>query len=335
MMKTNSPTPHRKASHSATISEHIKGAIENGSLSAGTLLTEEKVAQFFGTSRTPARTALTQLLGDGVLCRLNRRGFVVGEEPTPKSTHPRLTREMLGLKDQATIEKPASTSLRISKDATRELFQALMFGKFRIHEQAAADYYQVSRTVVRELLSQLVERGLVRKNHKSHWTIGPLTSREVAQYFAIRGRLEPTALIESAPKVPRSEITQMSERLERAINAGDQLPTDLLEQLEIDIHTNLLNRGANQHLMRMVKQSQIALVVNSFFAETVGTLPFRPALREHAFILDFVARGAFDLAAQALEEHLRLSADRTRQRLMAISVLPQPVMPPFLTSQNP
>jgi DNA-binding GntR family transcriptional regulator len=311
----------------AKIEEGLRAAIDSGLLPAGTVVIEDPVARLFGTSRTPVRMALIELERHGLLERFDGRGFVVPGALEPNRVA--LTHAMLGLSD-TTAAPPPVTSERIARDFESSLAQALPFGLYHVHEQAAANYYGVSRTIVRELLSRFQDRGLVRKDLRSHWVLGPLTARDVQHYFAIRERLEPFALVESAPSMPSDILAGMLERSRAAIIAGDSLPPDQLRQLETDIHVTLLANADNPHLLRMIHQSQIALTVNQVFAETVGTRPFANALQEHCIVLEFLIRGSWGAAARALEEHLHLSAARTRRRLMSISVFPEPVLPDYL-----
>lgn len=61
---------------------------------------------------------------------------------------------------------------------------SLIFGEFRIIETELSVHLDVSRTVVRDVLSRLNERGLIRKNQSSHWIAGPLTAQSVRDRFA-------------------------------------------------------------------------------------------------------------------------------------------------------
>ena len=61
-------------------------------------------------------------------------------------------------------------------------------------QQELADHLGVSRTVVRDVLARLQERGLIRKSASSHWIAGPLTARTVSEKFQLRGIVEPAAL---------------------------------------------------------------------------------------------------------------------------------------------
>ena len=160
--------------------------------------------------------------------------------------------------------------------------------------------------------------------------IGPLTALDVAHYFAVRGKLEPLALAEAAPLVPLSRIEAMRARVNEALALGSMLPVGQLEALEHDLHVDLLGHSQNPHLLRMIGQSQLALVVNRVFASVVGSRPFELALREHAIVYEFLIRRSWNAAAHALEEHLALSGERTRKRLMAISVFPRPDLPRYL-----
>lgn len=319
----------------AVIESQLADAIERGTLPARTVLMEGAISKLFGTSRTPVRVALNRLCDRGLLLRFEGRGFVVRGDNAGKPIRASLTHAMLGLSEEDAADPAPVTSQRIAQDFETVLVHALPFGRFGVNEQAMADHYNVSRTVVRELLSRLQDRGLINKNRRSHWIIGPLTAREVAQYFAIRSKLEPLALEESAPRLPASDIKAMWGRLQHALDLGGDLSSDKLDELERDMHANLLAASNNGHLLRMVRQSQLALVVNRVFASFIGTAPFSNSLREHAIVLEFIMRGAFQMAANALEEHLRLAARRTRQRLMTLSVFPEPEFPRYLVKRTP
>ncbi len=317
----------------AQIAARIADAITAARLPAGAVVTEEPVARAFGTSRTPVRAALSELAAQGLLVRFDGRGFLVAGGAGPLRL--RLTPQILGLSRPGAPDLPPVAAARIAQEFERALGDALPFGSWWINEQAAADWFDVSRTVVRELLSRFQDRGIIRKDARSRWLVGPLTARDIAQYFAIRGRLEPLGLVESAPRLPAREVEAIRDRLDALTARCDTLSPDEIDLVEADLHEGLLSRAGNPHLARMLRQCQPPRVVNRVFVSLVGASGFAPALREHAMVLDFVVRGAFDTAARALEEHLRLSAARTRRRLVAVSVFPEPELPRYLVRVNP
>lgn len=334
MIDTQTPEA-RPAPRYAAIEQTLKDAIRQRRLPDGAILTEGPIADLFGTSRTPVRTALAQLEAGGLISRFDGRGFiVVHEDAAPAPNRVALTHDMLGLTKTNLPEPQLAAGERIARSFQENLALALPFGQYRINEQAAADHFSVSRNIIRDLLSRFQDRGLVGKDGRSHWIVGPLTARDVKQFFAIRGKLEPLALIDSAPNVPRDELGDMRDRLDDVLRGKTALTTETLDRLENDTHVRLLAHSPNAYLLRMVRQTQLALVVNRVFASYVGTGPFELSLREHMMVIEFLVRDAHQGAAHALEEHLKLAAERTRQRLMAISVFPEPELPSYLQLQG-
>ena len=320
--------PHRYAPRYAAIEGKIMEAIEKELLPAGVVVTEDPIARLFGTSRTPVRMAFSKLENLGLLERFEGRGFIVSGAHEPQRIV--VTHQMLGLdKELLQLPQPMAAQ-RIAQAFEASIAQALPFGLYRVNEQAAADHFDVSRTIIRELLSRFQDRGLLRKDLRSHWVVGPLTAQDVAHYFAIRAKLEPLALLESAPLLSQDLISHMQVRAHAAMKTSEDIALGDLNRLETDLHVTLLSKSPNPHLRRMIHQSQIALSVNQVFAETVGTKPFSLALMEHCVVHEFLIRGSWNAAANALEEHLNLSAGRTRKRLMAFSVFPEPELPDYL-----
>ena len=322
------PQYQRPVTRYAEIEDTIKNAINNQLLPAGIVVTEDPVARLFGTSRTPVRVAFNKLEERGFLKRFDGRGFVVSGAKKPKRIS--LAPEMLGLSKMLPQLPQPMTAQRIAADFEASIVQALPFGLYRVHEQAAADHFDVSRTIIRELLSRLQDRGLLRKDLRSHWVVGPLTALDVAHYFSIRAKLEPLALMESAPLLSQGLISQLHAQTITATEKAGSLTLGMHEQLETDLHITLLGRSPNPHLLRMIRQSQIGLSINQVFAETVGAKSFSNSPMEHRIVFEFLIRGSWDSAATAMEEHLRLSAARTRKRLMAFSVFKEPNLPNYL-----
>lgn len=94
-----------------------------------------------------------------------------------------------------------------------QVASCLIFGEFRIVETELGDYLGVSRTVVRDVLSRLHERGLIRKNQSSHWIAGPLTAQSVREKFAVRAILEPAALRLAFAHIDYAEVERVRARL--------------------------------------------------------------------------------------------------------------------------
>ena len=88
-----------------------------------------------------------------------------------------------------------------------------VFGEYRVLETELASYLGVSRTVVRDMMGRLHERGLIRKNTSSHWVTGPLTTQTVKNNTGCAPFLEPAALRLAAPFLSIREIDQTRARI--------------------------------------------------------------------------------------------------------------------------
>lgn len=105
--------------------DEIKNAIFNGSIEGGEIITETILAQSLNTSRTPVREAVGDLLKDGLLVSVPRKGLKV-REITPSEKDQiiflRISIETEGLRKIIPIIKPShiqylSELIELQKDA--------------------------------------------------------------------------------------------------------------------------------------------------------------------------------------------------------------------------
>ena len=212
---------------------------------------------------------------------------------------------------------------------------ALPFGPFRISEHKLAEEYGVSRTVIREVLSRLKSIGLVRKDERSHWILGPLTSRDIKNHYEIRVLLEPCALENSFDKIDKSTIQKFQQRLVDIQSSGG-VPTNLeIEQLEADLHEALLSQTTNKRLLNTLKETNLVFAINHMFRESIKNSSGSSIMcKEHLMIFESLMNGDLKAAKLALINHLENSCHRTIQRMKTISILPPPSMPNFLIPDN-
>ena len=72
------------------------------------------------------------------------------------------------------------------------------FGAYKISESVMCSHFDVSYTVVCDVLNRLNHDGLIEKDRWWHSTAGPLTSRDVKEHFEVRALLEPAACVRTA-----------------------------------------------------------------------------------------------------------------------------------------
>ncbi len=134
----------------------------------------------------------------------------------------------------------------------QQVASCLIFGEFRIVETELGDYLGVSRTVVRDVLSRLHERGLIRKNQSSHWIAGPLTAQTVREKFSVRAILEPAALRLAVNHIDYQAVDALSRRL----SSGQTVEG---EELEDALNQYCLMRVPNRELAELMRNNQLLL----------------------------------------------------------------------------
>lgn len=315
-----------------SISKSIESAIKQGQLSAGLVLTEEPLARHFNTSRTTIRKALAALNSAKQISKFDGRGFIVGSDPDIEPKR--------GSIEQVLFDPSASTStpraiskpdhiLPILRD---ELIRALPFGPLLLNETKLTERFSVSRSVIREILSQLRSSGIVEKNERAKWVLPVLTASDVRNHYQLRILLEPVALIEAAPFLSRTQITEALVRIEAFRKNNNQVSVSDISELEETLHVQTLSACHNEHLLNTLQKSRLVLAINEMFRLILGRSPASERLiEEHFAIFEALACDQFNTAGELLKNHLTEACERTCKRLQTLSVLNPPELPVYLS----
>ena len=302
-----------------------------GKLWPGIVLLEGPIATLLGVSRGPVKRALELLADEGLIRRFSGRGYLVGP-PGDEAKPARVNLRALDLDVSGEIQDYAqrATWQKIYGEVAESVVACVPFGTYQISESALCVHFDVSRTVVRDVLGRLNHDGLVEKDRWSHWTAGPLTARDVKEHFEIRELLEPIALRLSSKSLPRQTVQSLLARLEDKACAVSSLAATQFEELERDLQEACLAGVANRRLSATIRQSRMPLIINRLFAQHFGPSEVPVALQEFKRVLDHLLAGEAEAAADALSSHLRLEMERTTARLKVLSVLPAQDVAPYL-----
>lgn len=309
--------------------------IARGTLPAGARLTVAGVAQRLAVSRSPVMRAMENLVASRTLTPQGRAGYLVGPEPVDGAGPGRA--EVLNL-FSLPVSLPETDDLlnappeweRVLAEVAVAVETSIPFGIYQISESAMCEHFAVSRTVTREVLARLHERGSILKDRGAHWTAGPLSARALDEQHEVRRLLEPAALQKAAPLLARAALAEMSARLDAAAAVGPTIPPDVMAALEADLHDTCLATQPNRRIGGLIAQVQSARVVNRLFATHVVQHDETDLLAEHRLVLAHLRLGDAAGAAGALRFHLDADHDRTRDRLKVLSVFADPSVAPYL-----
>ncbi|WP_407314929.1 GntR family transcriptional regulator [Pseudomonas sp. nanlin1] len=322
----------RGAPRYGLIRSALRDAILAGRAVPGLVLVEAPLAQLFSTSRVPVRQALTLLHEEGLISRFEGRGYLInpqGLELEPQRAP--LTRQLLGLEPSEELIDTRPLGERVYDEIAACVSTVMVFGHYRIDEQLAAEHLGVSRSVVREALMRLRDRGLVEKEPYAQWLAGPLTAQEITEDYELRAVLEPQALQQTAPQLSRETLLDMLDHINSLQAAPDQASRQAVDRLEHDLHVRCLAGLRNRKMAALIQQCQSPINVSRIFFEALRMGIDEATLVEHRLIIESLLHGNLDSAALNLRDHLLRARERTLQRLKVLSVLPEPDLAPYMT----
>lgn len=300
--------------------------IASGRLAPGDRLVETRLAQEFGVSRAPVRQALSELRDAGLLQRSEAGGYAVRPADVAAGGAPAASDQPF----TASALTAVPSWQPIYAEVEDQLTSRIAFCSWRVVETALAEEYGVSRTVARDVLARLQQRGLVR-NEGGKWLAPALSDRRVAELYALRAILEPAALKEAAPRVERGLLDRMHRSLVEAMEQPDPPTGAQLDGLESDLHVRFLGHSTNETLLDALVQHQSLLIAHRFLYRTTTRMyRVEPFLPEHLEIVELLRAHAVEDAAGALERHLLVSKGRAVERLDWIRTSESPEDMPHL-----
>jgi len=313
----------------------LRTNIAAGRLSPGLVLLEGPIAAFMKTSRAPVQAALRILEEEGLIRRFEGRGYLVGG-PSSKDEPIRRDLAKLGLRISNEIDSALQNRglwERVYDEVEAAVAASLIFGDFRIIESELGEYYGVSRTVVRDVLSRLHERGLITKTASSHWVASALTAQSVRERFELRGLMEPEAIRRAAD---RTEYDKIAEALHQA-KGRDPAMRDAPNWADFDraLMTHCLMRGPNAHLIELIQQNRLPLAAASRALTKLGLPEDANAAGEYLVLFELIAGRAIEAAAIYWRSHLAGLAEKNLARLKIVAVISDPpVGLPYLTPRE-
>lgn len=294
------------------IADVLRHNIASDRLPSGFVLLEGPIADLMQSSRAPVQMALRLLEDEKLISRFDGRGFIVGSDQDPRRGDiSALDLQISGEVDEALQSRGL---WQLVYDQVEEAIASnLIFGEFRIIETELGEHLGVSRTVVRDVLSRLSERGLIRKNQSSHWIAGPLTAQSVRERFAIRSILEPAALKLAAPHIDYVEVVRLARRTEGAVVEEEDFELALME--------TCIARAQNAELISVIRSIQLPLNAANRALTRLGLPRDRFAADEYRSLFGLIERRLIDPAADYLENHLKLMAQKSLARLKIVAVV--------------
>jgi DNA-binding GntR family transcriptional regulator len=306
------------------VAQVLRANIASGKLPPGLVLLEGPIAALTRTSRAPVQAALRILEDEKLVRRFEGRGYLVAR-PGQKVEPLRRDIGELGVLVSDDIESALQNRglwEQVYDEVEAAVAACLIFGDFRIIESELSEHFGVSRTVARDVLGRLNERGLIAKTPSSHWVARALTAQSVRERFQLRQLLEPEAIRLAAGRIDY-------ERLARASRRERELAWTELDRL---LMLHCIERAPNAQLIDLIRQNRLPLAAAARALTKLGLPKDEVAASEYLVLFDLIAGRAIDAAAIYWRNHLARLAEKNLARLKIVAVIPDPPAgAPYLT----
>ena len=172
----------------------------------------------------------------------------------------------------------------------------------RLSETKFADLLGVSRTPVREAISQLISEGLAVRSAGGTPVVNRISLDDLMEILHVRSLLECEAARKAAlSNVQKFELIKYRQRVEGFLSGPRPTPSEHSE-LDIDLH-NLIARMAGSKLLTELIEG---LKVKTCMYDQ-GSIPdrFVPGCHEHIAIIDAILNKDAEEASAAMKLHLK------------------------------
>ncbi|EAQ79234.1 GntR family transcriptional regulator [Blastopirellula marina] len=252
------------------------------------------VARMFDVSASPVRTAFDQLVEEGLLIR-DDTGRIA---PNPARR----------LKRRPKREKALEPSLEIR---IREFIirRSLAGDDSFLREEATAERFGVSRTVLRHWLGKLAGQGFVEHVQRRGWRSRLFLPKDLEHYSEVREMLELMAL--------RSVRDRLDATMLEEILAGNQPLSEGKPQIDNRLHGYWIELSENHYIQDFFERHGVFHAA-IFDLATTEMSAVEEMAEQHCVILESLLKRNWKQAESVLSKHIRAQIPRVEKMLAQI-----------------
>jgi DNA-binding GntR family transcriptional regulator len=199
------------------------------------------------------------------------------------------------------METTTSTSV-IVESLTRAIVEHRLQPGTKLAEQKLADYFSVSRTLVRQALFQLAQNRLVKLEPARGAFVAAPTVEEARQVFAVRRMLEAGMTRAFVREVTPARIRALREHIAKERAADDRDDAAGRNELLGDFHIRIAELMGNEVLAQVLGDLISRSSLISLMYQRPGAA--RHSQQEHVEIVKCMAARDEERAVQLMREHL-------------------------------
>ena len=200
------------------------------------------------------------------------------------------------------IDRPSLGDL-VYERIVRELCEGRYNCGQELNEVALAEYYQVSRTPVRDALRRLAAERLVVNTRNRRATVICPSRREIEETYQVRLILETAAARMAASLIPNDRLTQLRQLAKEAVPSPGEAWGSAELRFDVELHRAVAESCGNARLREEIERyGRIVRFVRSQVARDPAVL--QDGHEQHLRLLAALEARDAQSAAQAMEEHI-------------------------------
>jgi len=261
-------------------------------LKDGHHLTEQFLAKELQVSRTPVRASLDLLEREGIMISKPNQGYFLAKSWSEI--------EHLTLDVPSTEEQNVYAAI-IRDRLTGEVPEKISQKEFEIR-------YNTNRNTLLRALSRLSDEGLVERSPGRGWRFMPTLEGNTAlrDSYAFRTAIEPAAFAMPTFGINPVVLKRSQAAHEYLLTGNNLRNVNALQLFEMDSEFHeMLARFSNNSFLLLSVQHQNRLRRLLEFHTYTNFSRVREWIREHIVVIDAVAKGDLETAAEALRLHLQ------------------------------
>jgi DNA-binding GntR family transcriptional regulator len=278
------------------LAQSILDVVRQRGFKQGARLPEQQIASLCKVSRTPVRAALRLLADRGLVERDPEAGYRLAAD---------LSSQQAALPDLPTAEEDDLAEAVLRDRAARRLDETVTVS-------GLARRYEFSRGTVLKALKRLGDESFIERGPGQSWLFRPAPDAPdaLAESYDFRLVLEPAAILAPGFQLDGDKASALRDAME-ALLALPDASFDIREfqRLDLEFHAMVAEGSANRFLAE-------ALAGHHRLRRLPGTIPgasvfrLRQSTREHIEIIEQLEGRQFEIAADLMRVHLRLSGSQ-------------------------
>ena len=200
------------------------------------------------------------------------------------------------------------------------LFEASLVGARPLTEHSLAVRFGVSRTPIREVLSQLENEGAIERKQRKGIVLRRPSAKEIVELYELRAVLEAYAAGQAARRATREDLNYLTANAEQFAQCRKRGDFQGCERINILFHDKIIAMAGNDLLQGMVTRFNI---IRKAFRITRGLVwddrEFNTS-HPHLDLVKLIRNGKTDACEVFMRAHILRAKDILLQKALGLTV---------------